>query len=232
MNEIWKSIYGYENIYEVSNNGRVRSLSRTAKGKNGASIPIKGRVLKLAKGQRYYHICLYKFGKSRTVLVHKLVANAFLGDRPKDLVIDHIDNDSLNNMVSNLQYISVRENITKDHRDSRDMPTGVHKRRGKYIARKGFGQEDFNLGAFDCVEKAKDVYERVGYDEARSIHFRLSRKSKYSGVLKTKSGRWWGKYCLDGVQYFTSPVDDKEQALKRLNELKLSNGHERTINTK
>lgn len=106
--EIWKPC---EECYylEVSSHGSVRSIDRIAK--NGLFF-IKGKILKkqLLKSGRYYVHC-YDKNKQKNIAVHKLVALAFIGDRPKGLVINHIDGNKINNRVENLEYVTQKQNI-------------------------------------------------------------------------------------------------------------------------
>lgn len=109
--EIWKAIEGYENLYEISNKGRLRSMDR--------SIPQQGR-LQLYKGKLlstyinnsgYVAIKLSKNNKKRSFLVHRLVAVAFLPN-PKQLpYINHKDEDKSNNNIENLEWCTAIYNI-------------------------------------------------------------------------------------------------------------------------
>lgn len=79
MQEIFKSINGYEGLYEVSNFGRVKSLKRYVLCKDGKTKVIKERILK----QRLcttgdYHVFLCKNGTNKTTKVQQLVDIAFL----------------------------------------------------------------------------------------------------------------------------------------------------------
>lgn len=94
--EIWKPI---DNRYSVSNYGRVRN-NETRK------------ILKPRKNSRgYFRVYLYLNEFKRDFFVHKLVANAFLGKRPKGYVINHLDGDKQNNCVWNLEYCTQSENM-------------------------------------------------------------------------------------------------------------------------
>lgn len=88
--------------YEVSNFGNIRRLLKSGKIRN-----IKGCVSN--RGYRYFQIQRNK--KRYNYSFHVLVAEAFIGERPDKLVVDHIDRNKLNNNADNLRYITHVENI-------------------------------------------------------------------------------------------------------------------------
>jgi hypothetical protein len=103
--ENWKSVPGYEGIYEVSDHGNVRSLNRIVIYANGKRKPITGRTRKLSVNQDgYLHVGLFKNGQSKTVTVHRLVALAFLPASSDGDEICHGDGNRQHNHVSNLRW--------------------------------------------------------------------------------------------------------------------------------
>jgi len=80
ITEVWKSIKGYEGLYQVSNMGRVKSLERTVTRKDGRKQTIRGRILKPIVGQGgYLLVNLYdSSGKRKSFYTHRLVCEAFL----------------------------------------------------------------------------------------------------------------------------------------------------------
>lgn len=110
--EIWKPVSGYEGMYEVSDEGRVRSLDRVVKGRVGNNRLFPGKILSPETTyQGYKRVRLSREGKTRRFTVHSLVAQAFIGDYPDGLVINHIDENKANNRPDNLEYITQKENI-------------------------------------------------------------------------------------------------------------------------
>jgi len=114
--ELWKDISGFENLYMVSNFGRVKSLDRLVNCSRGTKSRLwRGKILKLSLGCRRKHIegylqcSLSSKGKTYKVYVHKLVAETFLLERNE--TVNHIDGNKLNNYLSNLEWISFSENI-------------------------------------------------------------------------------------------------------------------------
>lgn len=111
--ELWKPVKGYENLYEVSNLGNVRSVDRyiDTNIRHVTRRLQKGRILSQnLKSRGYLTVDLCKNGKVKTTLVHRIVADAFLPDDGKR-TINHIDGDKTNNAVSNLERSSHSENI-------------------------------------------------------------------------------------------------------------------------
>ena len=105
--EEWRAVIGYEGIYEVSDLGRVRSLPRSMPGRWS-----KGRVLRPAPGRYgHMHMVLCKPGrKNRTVRVHQVVLEAFVGPRPPSMEGAHWDGDPSNNRLDNLRWATAKEN--------------------------------------------------------------------------------------------------------------------------
>ena len=106
--EVFKPIPGYEGIYEASNLGRIKSLK-------GNSRIFKSKIVN-HKG--YLITRLFKYGKKKSFKTHQLIAMTFLGHTPcgMKVVVDHIDENKLNNRADNLQLMGNVENILKSQR--------------------------------------------------------------------------------------------------------------------
>lgn len=109
--EVWADIAGcngdFLGRYQVSNLGRVRAHPDV---RIGGSKP--GRVLYQSKDERGYPQVFLHYApmKKRTVKVHRLVAEAFLSERPAGFQVNHIDGVKENNRVENLEYVSNLQN--------------------------------------------------------------------------------------------------------------------------
>jgi hypothetical protein len=153
--EIWKAIPNFEN-YEVSNFGKVRNLNFGNKQYT--------RELKLSlRPDKRLQITLGNQGKCKRFLVHRLVAEVFLGLVPngKEVEVDHINNDPSDNRLVNLQLLSSRENIVKYHKSIKDLPIGVYKRKNlkKFTSRIWDGKKVKHLGYFLTPEEASNAYQ-------------------------------------------------------------------------
>ena len=113
--EEWKDIKGYKGLYQVSNEGRVKSLDHTIVCDNGKGVATKrqkGKIRKfteLAKG--YKRVTLSKDGIEKQYSVHRLVAEAFI-DNPENLpCVNHKDENPRNNIWTNLEWCTHKYNI-------------------------------------------------------------------------------------------------------------------------
>lgn len=109
MKEIWKPIKNYENYYMISNKGRIKTVSRYIVYRKGTSaVWVKGKILNPSVNHNgYKHLKLFD---KKDFAIHRLVANAFI-DNPDNLpTIDHLDGNKLNNKVTNLEWVSYKEN--------------------------------------------------------------------------------------------------------------------------
>lgn len=124
LQEEWRSVHGYEGLYEVSNRGRVRSLGRDTCRVDGNRYVMPPRVLRAwRQNGEYRAVSLSKAGRVRKFLVHRLVARAFIGVPPKGKsTVNHIDADPANNSVENLEYLSQADNVRHSAALGRNTP--------------------------------------------------------------------------------------------------------------
>ncbi|HBR6619823.1 NUMOD4 motif [Klebsiella pneumoniae subsp. rhinoscleromatis] len=112
----WKDIHGYEGLYQISSDGRVKSLpflQRYTHWRTGEELfrQTKERILSVnIINSGYAVVQLWKNDKGQPFLIHRLVAEYFLQGSPK-LTVNHKDGNKLNNKVSNLEWASYSENL-------------------------------------------------------------------------------------------------------------------------
>ena len=122
--EIWMPVRGYEDLYEVSNLGRVRSLNYRHTGKTK-----ERKAWKYMNG--YLQVQLCKDGKVKHHLVHRLVWEAFCCEIPEwtrgKLQINHLDEDKTNNNIFNLELCTAKRNCNYGTRNVRAAKTQTNR---------------------------------------------------------------------------------------------------------
>ncbi|AHB79829.1 HNH homing endonuclease [Enterococcus phage IME-EF4] len=118
--EEWRTIKGYEGRYEVSDLGRVRSVTHLSW--NGYCYWQKDGCMLSQRIQRagYYVVDLTLNKQKKTKLVHRLVAEAFISDIGTN-VVNHIDENRLNNHLDNLEIVSQNKNLHKSSKFNKYM---------------------------------------------------------------------------------------------------------------
>lgn len=117
MEEQWKMIPGYENLYEASTHGRIRTaIGKTTHSRRFKKRVWKQRVMKQCvtsnkRGRYDARVTLWKDGKEKRMLVSRLVAMTWCNGYLEGMTVNHIDGDTLNNHSSNLEWVTRAENI-------------------------------------------------------------------------------------------------------------------------
>ena len=168
--EVWKDVRGYEGLYQVSNLGRVKSLSRTVELRIGFYRGVNERILKPVMLRGYPACRLCKKGSGGLVKIHKLVAFAFI-EHPiaseNKNIIDHINGNKTDNRSINLRFVTSRYNVSegfrKDSTVFSSQHTGVcwHKARGKWEAGIGMSGKTKYLGLFINELDAAAAYQKA-----------------------------------------------------------------------
>lgn len=163
--EEWKIIF---EDYEISNCGNCRKKGKTINGS------IQNR------GYKYFQV--QREGKRINKLFHQLVANAFIGKRPDGLVIDHIDQNKLNNNVNNLRYVTQEINM-QNHKNYRSDIETKNKKERKKIFQKEY---DIRIGHSKGIKRPKGT---GGITQRENGNWRViitKNKIKYDKTFKTK----------------------------------------------
>lgn len=175
MDKVWKDIEGYEGLYQVSNTGQVKSLNYKGHG-----------VVRLLKQDvihnGYKRVSLFKNGKKKNYLVHRLVAITFLPNPHGYKEINHIDENKANNMISNLEWCSREYNMnygtvikrSSEKRKGKDNPNAktilMYDKEGNFIrkfdsiadANKYFGKDRNCSQISRCLRgRNKTAYDHI-----------------------------------------------------------------------
>lgn len=168
MTEIWKDIEGYEGLYQVSNEGRVKSLARrTVDGR-----PLRERIIHLSpagRGKEYLYVDLHKDCKIKMRPVHRLVASSFINNPDQLPTVNHINGIKTDNRVENLEWVSYSCNSTHMYR--------VLKKNKR-------------MKSVYCVELNKAYSSSV--EAAEDLGLQASNiRASIKGIQKTSGGYHW-----------------------------------------
>lgn len=233
--EIWKDVPGYEGYYQVSNEGRVRSLDRWVIYKNGRERFYKGKFFEGSFNNRgYKKLSLSKDGKAEYFFIHQVVAMAFLDHEPNGntLVIDHINGDKADNRAENLQIVTHRDNTSTCHRSDRNSLSsdfaGVnyYKQIDRWRAKIYYNETHIHLGYYNDEEDASNAYQKaLGELENGTFKiedYKASFTSKFKGITFHKaSQKWRAQPTINGKQTYLGLFTSEEEAHQAVLELNL-----------
>lgn len=175
MKEEWKTINGYEGLYEVSNMGRVRSLDRKVIYKNGKEHLHKGRIKSQPNDCKteYRVAVLSRENKLRAFKISRLVATNFIENKDKLPCVNHIDGNKKNDNILNLEWCTQSRNnihafdtgLSKYKNKTRGL--FWDKERGRWIAYLYRNNKNIFIGRFDSHEialtqlkKSREEYDK------------------------------------------------------------------------
>ena len=166
MKEVWKDIKGYEGIYQISNYGRVKSLTRVVKGKNNSKRKLSEKIMIPGLDGSGYEIITLRGESQRAFHIHHLVWDSFRIQKRqgRKVQVDHVDGDKRNNSINNLQLLNNRQNVSKYHKERRELPTGVeyyNKKKKRVRARIYIDGKYKHLGCFDNITQASNAYQKA-----------------------------------------------------------------------
>lgn len=164
QSEQWRPVEGRFGEYEVSDQGRIRSLDRTITTRQGQRF-VRGLVLKPAAGPHgYLHVVL---AGRQTVLIHHAVAAAFIGPRPTGAEVRHRNGNPLDNRAVNLEYGTRSDNTEDSKSHGTHFHAGLtHCKRGHELSGSNL-QQTVNGKRRTCLACRRDRQKL--YDAGRTV---------------------------------------------------------------
>jgi len=148
--ESWKDIPGYENIYQISSFGNVKSLERYKQGPRNTIRLVKERILKPKNNKGYLAIHL-RTGKNLYPSIHTLVAKAFIKNESNKNTVNHINGVKSSNNIANLEWATESEQMVHAIKTGLYTPPDISK-----YTKKGSEHPNSKINEND-VQKIKDL---------------------------------------------------------------------------
>lgn len=214
MKEEFKGITGYENLYHISNLGRVKSFKYN-----------KSRILKNGTqkgGYKWVYLCKDK--KRKKFYIHQLVSMMFMNHTPDKLnvVVDHKDEDPTNNKLSNLRLLSHRRNISRGFVNCSSEFTGVYflLKNNVFISAITIEKRNYKLGSFKKEIDAKNAYDDAlfNWEQKQEVPILRKQHSSLKGVSYNILRKRWIAYdYVDKKRIHIGTYDSEKEAIEAKN---------------
>ena len=166
--EIWKKVIGYDYDYEISSLGNFRCMNPFHKSNYGINYNQSKDV------NGYSRVSLVLNKKIITVKTHRLVAKYFLNNFKQELTVNHIDFNKSNNNVSNLEMLTVSENILHYQREiiskkssSKYIGVSFHTGINKWVSRVTFKNKRYSVGTYNTEQEAINAIKNFNNDPSK-----------------------------------------------------------------
>jgi len=170
--EVWRDVIGYEGLYQVSDDGNVRSLERLMASRTAAGVRIVRKVLRQGtNNQGRLQVALSKLGVVTRFQVHRLVLEAFTGPCPAGLETCHWDGDHTNNRINNLRW-GTRSSNRDDARRHGTLPIGESSKKSTLTE-----QDVRDIRA--SIDSSRKTAEKYGVSQVTITHIRTRRTWKH-----------------------------------------------------
>ena len=164
LNMNWVKIKGYEDFYEISSSGEIRSKDRTVTDKIGRTRSWKGKTLNPNIAPNGYYRVSFSINRNRKQFyIHRLIAEHFIPNPDNLPQVNHIDGNKLNNSLDNLEWVTVQDNVIHAYKNG--------------LIKHVSGKEHFNYGKFGSESKrAKPVI---------ATNVITNEKKRYGSIVET-----------------------------------------------
>lgn len=156
--EIWKDVKGYEGLYQVSNFGEIKHLPYDFRNISGTHHINERKLIPHTNNNGYYMVDLYKNNKRKTLLLHRLVAQAFVENPNNYPIVNHKDNTPSNCNASNLEWCTLSYNSQYSYNTTnRAKTTKWSKGKNHYKSKKVYATDKQGkiLYRFNCIMDAE-----------------------------------------------------------------------------
>jgi len=174
MEEIYKEIPGFEGKYSVSNFGNVKSLNYLNQKYERQLVPIKHHG-----GYLVVHL-----GSSCIKMIHTLVANTFIPNPYGKKFVNHIDGNKHNNHVSNLEWVTSKENINHAIKTGLKDPHKNNHPKGRDVVNSRKVLQYSKTGAFiKCYDCISDAAREIGCNPCMIVNNAAGRTKSAHGYV-------------------------------------------------
>jgi hypothetical protein len=149
----WKDIKGYEGIYQINDDGLIKSLERYVNHKVYGKMLVKEYITKGTFDGKYYR---FKLENKKVIRVHRILALTFLNNPNNLPEVNHIDGDKLNNKLSNLEWVTKSQNV------QHAWNTGLQKRDYQKCSICGLNRQK-GMKSGVCSDKCLSKYKNQWY---------------------------------------------------------------------
>lgn len=185
--ETWKSPPGYQGLYEISTYGRIKSKSKIIYQSNGHPMTFPSKILKPElRANGYLYVMLCKNGKRKTYKISRLVAQTFIPNPVHLPIVNHKDENKLNNCVDNLEWCTQKYNV--------NYSIKKHPQRLAALNKRLIAENEKRQKQIVCMNETGEVVKTFSSlrEASRKLHISLSSINRcLHNELKTAGGYKW-----------------------------------------